>query len=83
MSIQLAGAVRGGFRLVARVVQRTVCRWLLAVVVPAVPIGAEDLIHADDETIAVEALAAIDFEYLTVRQLGNVSRFPLTRRSDS
>jgi hypothetical protein len=30
----------------------------------------------------VEALAAIDFEYLTVRQLGNVSRFEMTSRSD-
>ena len=82
MSIALAGAVRGGFRLVARVVQRTVGGWLLAVVVPAVPIGAEDLIHAEDEAVAVEALAAIDSEYLTVRQFGNVSRFQMTSRSD-
>jgi hypothetical protein len=83
MPIELAGAVRGGFRLVARGVQRTVRGWLLAVVVPAVPIGAEDLIHADDEAVAVEALAAIDLEYLTVRQLGNVSRFDMTSRSDT
>ena len=83
MSIELAGAVRGGFRFVARVVQRTVCGWLFAVVVPAVPIGAEDLIYAENEAVAVEALAAIDLERLTLGQLTKSSRFPMASRSDT
>jgi hypothetical protein len=82
MSLELVGAVRGRFRFYARVVERTVCGWLLAVVVPAVPIGAEDLIDAEDQAVAVEALAAIDFECLTLRQRTKSSRFHVTSRSE-
>jgi hypothetical protein len=83
MALELAGTVRGGLGCLARVVQRTVCGWLLAVVVPAIPLGAEDLIHAEDEAVAVEALAAIDLEYLTRRQFTECSRFRTMSRSAS
>lgn len=83
MSLELASPVRGGFRVFARVVQRTVCGWLFAVVVPAVSFGTEDLVHPEDQAVAVEALAAIDFECLTLRQRTKSSRFPMTSRSET
>lgn len=68
MSGELARLVGRGLRFVARVVQRPVCRRLLAVVVPSVLLGVEDLIDTDDEAVTVNALAAVDFERTAVGQ---------------
>ena len=64
-----AGALLVGCGLCffARVLKRTVAWWLLAVVVPPVLLGAEDLIDTDHQAVAVNPLAAVDFERLRVR----------------
>lgn len=45
-------------------VQRAIRRWALAVVIPSVGFGAEDLKDTEDEPIAVNALAPVDLEVL-------------------
>ena len=69
--------------LSTRVIQRPIGGRLLAVVVPAVLLGAEDLIHADDKAVAVKALAAVDFERLFVRQAAYFILFQRSSRSGS
>ena len=59
---KLARHVRSQLRVLARVVEWPIGWGLLSVVVPAIPSRAEELVDAEHEPVAVNALAAVDLE---------------------